>query len=94
MASTSIALLASTIATNTAKVTDYLTSKNLPLPSFDVNAPSKSVIPPDAPDIEAARVAVIDATLKLHNLMLGPKEYLMSYTVGGEKFLQRYPSVS
>ena len=85
MASSMIAELASAIATNTAKVENYLVSKDLPSLSFDVDAPSKSMIPPEAPEIEAARVAVIDATLKLHNLMLGPKEYLMSYTVGHYK---------
>jgi hypothetical protein len=81
MTTATISELASIIATNTAKVNDYLSSKNLPSPSFDVNAPSTSLIPPEAEDIESARAAVIDATTKLHRLMLGPRDYLQSFTV-------------
>lgn len=81
MATATISELASIIATNTAKVNEYLASKNLPLPSFDVNAPSTSLIPPEAEEIEAARAAVIEATTKLHRLMLGPRDYLQSFTV-------------
>jgi len=81
MASCSISELATIISTNTAKVNDYLSAHGHMLPSFHVDAPSKSNIPSDAPEIKAARVAVIDATLMLRDLMLGPKEYLMSFTV-------------
>lgn len=78
---TTISELASIIATNTAKFDKYLSSNNLPSPSFDVDAPSTSLIPPEAEEIEAARAAVIDATTKLHRLMLGPRDYLQSFTV-------------
>ena len=81
MTTTTISELASIIATNTAKVEDYLSSKKLPSPSFDVDAPSTSLISPEAEEIEAARAAVIDATTKLHRLMLGPRDYLQSFTV-------------
>ena len=81
MASKTITELASFISTNTAKVNNYLSSEKLPTPSFDVDGPSKSLIPPEAAEIEAARSAVIDATLKLHNLMLGPRDFLQSFTV-------------
>lgn len=81
MTTTTISELASIIATNTAKVDKYLSSNNLPSPSFDVDAPSTSLIPPEAEEIEAARAAVIDATTKLHRLMLGPRDYLQSFTV-------------
>jgi len=82
MASPTIAELATIISTNTAKVNEYLSNQGLQLPSFHVDAPSRSLVAGDAPEIEAAREAVIDATLLLHDLMLGPKEYLMKYTVG------------
>jgi hypothetical protein len=81
MTSLSITELAKIISENTAKVDEYLATQGLPQPSFDVNAPSKSLIPSEAVEIEAARAAVIDATLMLRDLMLGPKEYLMSFTV-------------
>ncbi|KAI9646018.1 hypothetical protein NHQ30_005456 [Ciborinia camelliae] len=80
MESLSIDDLAKIIATNTDKISKHLLDNDLPLPSFDVNAPNRSLISPDAPEIEAARVAVIDATLILRDLILGPKEYLMSFT--------------
>ena len=41
----------------------------------------KSMIPPEVSDIEGARLAVIDATQKLRRLMLGPQDYLQSFTV-------------
>lgn len=82
MTSQPITELASIIADNTKKIHDYLTAHNLPTPSFDADASSASVLPSDAPpDLEAARVAVIDATKKLRDLMLGPRDYLMSFTV-------------
>jgi hypothetical protein len=85
MDSLSITELATRIAANTAIINAYLLEHSLPSPSFDVNAPSRSLIPSDASEIEAARVAVIDATLMLHDLMLGPKEYLLSFTVSIRK---------
>ena len=73
--------LALDVAKNTAIVEQYLSRNNLPPPTFGIDAPSGSLIPRDAVDIEAARVAVIEATLKLRNLMLGPREYLQSFAV-------------
>ena len=81
MESAGIADLALIISTNTAKVKDHLLSNNLPLPSFDIDAPNRSLIVPEAEEVQAARLAVIDATLKLHNLMLGPRDFLQSFTV-------------
>ncbi|TRX96512.1 hypothetical protein FHL15_002784 [Xylaria flabelliformis] len=80
MATSQIVELANRIASNTAKVNDYLLSHNLPTPSFDVDGPRDTLIPKDELDIEAARVAIVDDTLKLRRLVLGPREYLMSYT--------------
>ena len=81
MASETVAELASVISKNTATVVQYLSNSNLPHPSFGVDAPSASSIPRDAVEIEAARQAVVEATLKLRNLMLGPREYLQSFAV-------------
>ena len=41
----------------------------------------KSMIAPEASEIEDARLTVIDATRKLRSLMLGPQDYLQSFTV-------------
>ena len=35
----------------------------------------------DAPEIEACRIAIVEATKQLQKLMLGPVDYLMSFSV-------------
>ncbi|KAK6223988.1 hypothetical protein LQW54_000134 [Pestalotiopsis sp. IQ-011] len=72
--------LSARIADNTAKVNEYLNAHHLPTPSIDVSAPLQSVIPKTEVEIEAARVAIIDDTLELRRLMLGPRDYLMTFT--------------
>jgi hypothetical protein len=81
MAASRIVELASRIAANTNKINDYLVAHNLPTPSFDVNGAQDTLIPKHELDIQSARTAVIDDTLELRRLVLGPREYLMSYTV-------------
>ncbi|OTA60671.1 S-adenosyl-L-methionine-dependent methyltransferase [Hypoxylon sp. EC38] len=71
--------LSARIAANTTKVNDYLAAHNLPRPSFDLDAPVQSLIPSDELDIASARQAVIHDCLELHELMLGPKDHLVSY---------------
>ena len=77
----SIESLCEAISHNTHKVAEYLRSKSLPFPSFDVEAPRESMIPLEAVEIQQARADVINDTRKLRNLMLGPRDYLMSFTV-------------
>lgn len=78
---TRIVELANRIAANTAVLNDYLTAHGLPTPSFDLNGPKDTLVPKEETDIEAARVAIIDDAQELRRLVLGPREYLMSYTV-------------
>lgn len=78
---TRITELASRIAANTTKLNDYLVASNLPTPSFDVDGPKDTLVPKKETDVEAARVAIIDDTQELRRLVLGPREYLMSYSV-------------
>ena len=73
--------LASSIEANTARVAEYLRSQHLPFPSFDADAPNNSLVPEGLREIEDARHQIIAATLKLHNLMLGPRELLQRFTV-------------
>ncbi|GAP82801.1 putative S-adenosyl-L-methionine-dependent methyltransferase [Rosellinia necatrix] len=80
MASSRIVELATKIASNTARINEYLLSHDLPTPDFDVDGPLDTLIPKHEIDVESARVAVIDDTLELRRLVLGPREYLMSYT--------------
>lgn len=84
MATSRIVELANRITSNTAKIDGYLLSHNLPTPSFDVDGPRDTLIPKNELSIESARVAILDDTLELRRLVLGPREYLMSYTVSPE----------
>ncbi|KAI1452634.1 S-adenosyl-L-methionine-dependent methyltransferase [Annulohypoxylon moriforme] len=71
--------LATRIATNTTKVSDYLASNNLAQPSFDINAPLYGILPKDATEIETLRQSVLSDTAELRDLMLGPRDYLFSF---------------
>lgn len=76
MSQPNITELAARIASNTAKVEKYYRDRNLPLPSFDQNGPTKSLVQPKDVNIEAARQAVIFDCNELRILMQGPSEYV------------------
>lgn len=67
-----IVVLATRIASNTSKVSDYLAANHLPQPSFDLGAPA-SPVPRDAGEIEAIRQAVLKDTAELRFLLLVSK---------------------
>ncbi|KAI1775119.1 S-adenosyl-L-methionine-dependent methyltransferase [Hypoxylon cercidicola] len=79
MSTPRIVELAIRIAANTSKVSDYLAANNLPQPSFDLDTPPYGAVPKDAPEIEALRQSVLEDTSELRHLMLGPREYLLSF---------------
>ena len=61
--------LASSIATGTAAIDEYLSGHGLPSPSFDADFP----IALDLPDeIQQIRDSVLEASKELQALMLGP----------------------
>ena len=70
MAHTRIADLAAQIRDNTLKVDHYLQSKDLPSPSFHVDGPVDFQI--EDGEIQKAREMALDASLELHQLLLGP----------------------
>ncbi|CAG8957850.1 hypothetical protein HYFRA_00000190 [Hymenoscyphus fraxineus] len=72
MAPNRITELASIISLNTAKVDEYLEKHNKPTPSFNINAPLDLGIPPEAPEIEAARKKALAASIELQDLLQGP----------------------
>lgn len=86
--------LAKRIAANTEKLQSYLSSHKLPTPSFDVDGPKDTLIPKTETETEAARVAIVDDTEELRRLVLGPREYLMSYTVSLSYFPALLPPIS
>jgi hypothetical protein len=81
MALPRIVELARRIASNTDALSSYLETHQLPTPTFEVDGPADTLVPKDEAGVEAARVAIIDDTEELRRLALGPREYLMSYTV-------------
>lgn len=74
MHSSRILELASAISTSVGSINEYLELKGLPTPSFDPDAPRSL---PD--EIDAARNAVLDATLELHDLLLEPADLLRTF---------------
>lgn len=85
IAQPTITELTAIISANTAKIDNYLSSQGLKSPSFEVDAPTEPLLPSDDPELEAARLELIDATLMLHDLILRPEEYLMKFTVSVHK---------
>ncbi|KAI1208033.1 S-adenosyl-L-methionine-dependent methyltransferase [Annulohypoxylon truncatum] len=79
MSAPHIVQLALRIASNTTKVSDYLVANNLPQPSFDLNTPLHGAVPKDEPEIQALRQSVLADTAELRDLMLGPRDYLLSF---------------
>lgn len=76
MASNRLTVLANTIAESTKIITEYLASKNLPVPSFDVNGLTELSISPADKEAWTARSKEVAATKELHDLTVGPKESL------------------
>lgn len=68
--------LAARIASHTAKVNGYYLDRDLPLPSFARDGPTKSLVRAEDADVEAARQAVVFDCNELRILMQGPSEYL------------------
>lgn len=71
----SITELSERIVRNSAIVEKWLTGKNAKV-SFDQDAEDEFPDTDGEPEIEAARMAVIDDTSALHDLFLGPREVL------------------
>ncbi|KAI0156804.1 S-adenosyl-L-methionine-dependent methyltransferase [Xylariaceae sp. FL1272] len=72
--------LSARIAANSAKLNAYLHAHQLPNPSFGADGPRDSLVPKSEKDVEAARAAIIEDTMELRSLALGPREYVMSFS--------------
>ena len=70
MSSSRITELAALVQANTAKVDGCLRERHLPFPSFDEDGPVDFKI--ESKEIEKARTAAMEASLELHDLLLGP----------------------
>lgn len=70
--------LATIISKNTDRIDQFLISQGLPFPSFDIDAPDKLSLPDE---LEAIRGVILDASTEIHELLLSPKELLLSNRV-------------
>jgi len=73
-----IAELSALVASHTKQIDDYLAKEGLPQPTFDASGPADLHLPPQ---LEKARVAVIQATQELNDLLQGPRELLFNHHV-------------
>jgi O6-methylguanine-DNA--protein-cysteine methyltransferase len=64
------------ISYNSALVEEWIASKGVPAPSFDQAAPESFPSTKGSPEIEAARLAILEDTCQLHDLISGPGEVL------------------
>ncbi|KAH7312620.1 putative O-methyltransferase [Stachybotrys elegans] len=78
MASSSsrIAELATAVATHTQLINIYLAEKGLPQPSFDGNGTVDFNLPPE---LEQSRLAAIEATQELNDLLQGPRDLIFNH---------------
>ena len=67
--------LAELIIANAKKIDTHIQDHNQLQPSFSIAAPTK-VVQDGAPEIEAARVAALEATVELQDLLQGPEGIL------------------
>ena len=68
-----IAKLAALVLTHTVKVDDFLQTNKLPSPTFHEDGPIDFAL---SPEVESARVAAIEASVRLHDLLRGPVELI------------------
>jgi hypothetical protein len=69
----SLTELASKISVTAAVIDGYLTQKNIPKPSFDVNDPS--ILQHD-PEIKIAKMQMQEALMEMNDLLLGSDSLL------------------
>ena len=63
----------------TYNISKFLESNKLPAPSFEADGPPR--FPTAAPpEIQAARQQLLELTLNLHNLILGPEDRVRTLT--------------
>ncbi|EUC41662.1 hypothetical protein COCMIDRAFT_8664 [Bipolaris oryzae ATCC 44560] len=74
--SSRIAELAATIVHHTTRVDKFLSGNSLPQPSFDSHGPVDLGLPSE---IEESRVAVLQATQELNDLLQGPRELIFNH---------------
>ncbi|MCJ1252099.1 hypothetical protein MMC30_009337 [Trapelia coarctata] len=72
----SLIALSSTISTEAERLATYITTQNLPNPSFAVDGPPTFPVPLDNEELQASRMRLLTAAQDLAVLALGPVESL------------------
>jgi hypothetical protein len=70
----SIVELAQKLIENVTIVSEFLTTQNLPHPSFSASGPLEFPVPADHVEIHVARHEALEASMMLHNLLLYPRD--------------------
>jgi O-methyltransferase domain len=65
--------LAAQISSSSAIIAGYLEKNSLPQPTFAVDSPRSL---PEVPEVQAARMALIEAAAKIHHLAIGADDYI------------------
>jgi hypothetical protein len=74
----SLSALADSIATQARAIEDALKKNGVPLPSFGTDTPDEFALDPQ---LQFARMQLLDAVQDLHILLQNPTEYLMNETL-------------
>jgi hypothetical protein len=73
-----IAELAAIVSEQTARIDNFLAEQRLPYPSFEADGPTELNL---SPELEHARVMVLQATQELNDLLQGPRDLLFNHEV-------------
>jgi len=90
----SIQTLSQNIAKNTALIEQWLATKNAKPLSFEQDADEEFPSAAGEPEIEAARLAILDDTRTLHDLVLGPGEVLRRICWGVSTIKKRFVALA
>lgn len=77
--------LAAVITQATSTISSYIDENKLPAPSFAENGPQTY---PMAPEVQFARLQLLDAATDLLHLAMGPANYSLMYPVFVSKSVQ------
>lgn len=89
--SSSLTEIASTVSANAQLIEQFLTSNGIPQPSFELGGPPAFPVPPSAAHIYEARDLLLDAAIKLTNLVRGPVDTLFEVAARASIHLPRHP---
>ncbi|KHO11641.1 hypothetical protein MAA_10585 [Metarhizium robertsii ARSEF 23] len=82
-----LAELANAVAVHTQRIDSYLREKALPHPSFAADSPVDPGLPPE---LEQSRLAVLEASQELNDLLQGPTDILFNHHLVPLKLISQF----